>query len=228
MDAAAYEKVMLKLRNHEDQPVLDGAVDESLYQLAPWQILWVLREHHKGDEAEARKGWDYREFVKATAEAARRPAEKLTYSRWKRTLGPIAIVSHGLLHGLLPYGNWASDWNNLAHSLCRIAIININKDGGDTRVNWPRLLAGAAKYAEITAEQIRCLAPNIVICGGTYERTVKYAFPQSYARPLPKNIEDAGRLVIDASHPNQRKLTWQAYYETIREQVQRWQEKLIN
>jgi hypothetical protein len=146
-----HESLLDALRADPARPVLDGPIVAARYERATLRILWVLREHH-GDN-----GWDYRAFV-ATDQSL------FSYKDWKKTLGLVTKVSHGVLRGCIPYGDWANDPSKLTDCLREIAIINLNKEGGGTHVNWDCFLPRVAKYEQIVARQIECLAPHIVIC----------------------------------------------------------------
>lgn len=210
MDLAGYERFLATLKADPAKPVIDGPIVAARYERANPRILWVLREHHGPN------GWDYREKL-ATDQSL-----FSWYKGWKKTFGLVAKVSHGLLHGCIPYGDWANDASKLTEWLRDIAIVNFNKEGGDTRVDWDRFKASAGKYSGIVAKQIEYLDPQIVICAGTYGIVLNATCPQLPAseRSLVSSKVFNGRVYLRAYHPNQRKLTHRAYYESVRHDVQ--------
>ena len=86
MDIATHDSLLADLRQMDPNAVLDGPVVSERYSKTPFRILWALREPN-GDGP-----WDLREFL-ATDECL------FTYPKWQATIGLLAKVSHGLVHG---------------------------------------------------------------------------------------------------------------------------------
>jgi hypothetical protein len=209
MDLAEHDRLLETLRADPARPVTDGPIVAERYARANPRILWILREHH------GENGWDYREFV-ATDQALFR------YRGWTKTLGPVAIVSHGLLRGRIPWGDWAADPSKLTDSLRDTAIVNFNKEGGGTHVTWKAFLAAAVKYGETIGRQVQYLDPHIVICAGTFGIVLKATGQLSFSEEVPtSSTVSNGRVYVCAHHPNQRRLTQRAYYEGIRDDIHR-------
>ena len=65
------------------------------------------------------------------------------------------------------FGNF--DTKKLQRNIRDVAIVNIKKTAGGGSSNYDEILRAAEKYGEITLKEIDLIAPNIVICGGTYD-----------------------------------------------------------
>ena len=194
------DKLLHGQQRRDQSIVLDGAVELDRYLIAAPRILWILREPHGAGP------WDLRKFFR----------ERLF---WKATAGLLIKVSHGLLNGCKPWSDWANDPRSIADCLRDVAIINVNKRGGDSRVNWKRLHLARLEFGEIICQQVAALAPQIVILGGTWS-----ILPDRLKTKLSDlDSSDSncacvgGTIYVRAYHPNQTKITHKAYYNCIRD-----------
>ena len=99
-----------------------------------------------------------------------------------------------------------ADEPSIANVLQEIAIVNIQKlpARNGTKTDMRDIEAAYKSYwNEITAEQIRLLEPQIIICGGAYDITANY-----FGRDYKGECEDAdygvskfNQLIIHAAHP---------------------------
>lgn len=186
--------------------VLDGAVDTVRYVQSRPRLLWVLREPNGGGP------WDLREYFRDSL---------FKYSHWRMTAALMIRVSHGLLHGCLPWGTWAADARVIADTLRDVAAININKRGGGSTVDWSRLHSASREFSSIVGLQISLLSPQVVILAGTGTIVPPEFQRPCVSRPVGNNhvwLRD-GVLFISAYHTNQRHISHQAYYEAIRRAV---------
>jgi len=200
MDLVAHEKLITGEKKKLANMILDGAIDKSCYELASPRILWVLREAHENKAGDIA---DYRDFVGHKLE---------TYPYWRRTLGPVAKASYGILGGCLDYSHLPNDIDNLKNALCQVAIVNVNKVGGDKTSPPTHMKRVAEVHGSTIKSQIELLDPHIVIFAGTF------GYLQ---RAVPGLGDGNGRIHVAACHPNQRSMSQQKYYETIRDDVRR-------
>ncbi len=198
-DIDAHNRLLNQLKEtYRSGPiVLDGPVDAKLYCGASPRILWVLKEAHLKKKDGKKSGFDLREFL--GDEPHRRQ------STWGSTFSAVTKVSYGLLKNK-KWGTWAKSPRSLVEYLRYVAVININKRGGDARSKAAVLERGADKFAVIVAKQIRLLRPDVLIAAGT--------------RKLLGDV-DSSVALVKAYHPGQRTITHEDYYREIREQVGR-------
>jgi len=198
------DKLFLDHQRRDQSIVLDGAVDLERYLKAIPQILWILREPNGGGP------WDLRQYFREGLFA---------YNRWQSTAGLLIRVSHGLLNGRKPWGDWANDARSIADCLRDVAIINVNKRGGDSRVNWERLYRASVDFGEIICQQVAALDPQIVILGGTWD-----ILPNRLKTKL-NDLDNSdtnsacvgGTIYVRAYHPNQTRISHEEYYNRIRD-----------
>lgn len=188
--------------------VLDGAVDIVRYVAASPRILWVLKEPHGGGP------WDLRHYFRDQLFSNDK-------GQWHRTAGLLIVVSHGLLNGNLPWGAWATDARSIADSLRDVAVININKFGGDAVADWDRLYRAGLELGPVIERQINALSPQIVILGGSFgvlPNTVRQRLAV-FDESEQQAVKVGDTIYIRAYHTNQRTITHETYYQRIRDQV---------
>ncbi len=199
-DISKVDALLLENQRRDQSFVLDGAVDVERYVNAKPRILWILREPNGGGP------WDLREYFRSTL---------FTYNRWQSTAGVMIRVSHGLINGRKAWGVWANDARAIADCLRDVAIINVNKRGGDSRVNWGQLYQASLDLGELLCQQVDALCPQIVILGGTWE-----ILPNQLKTQLNDldnsdvNWATLGDTVyVRAYHPNQMRISHEEYYK---------------
>jgi len=208
------DELLLEQQSQYQSIVLDGAVDLEQYLAARPRILWILRETN-GDVQ------DLRQFLR---EQDKQPGQRFGYNRWQATYGLVVKVSYGLLNGCKPWGDWANDAPSIAACLRNVAVININKRGGGSRVNWKRLYQASLDFGEIVCQQVEALDPQIVILGGTW-----HILPNALKTRLSDldNNSDSdfasvaveGTTYVRAYHPSQTRIRHETYYNRIRDCV---------
>lgn len=193
MDLKGHEQLLAEVRTKYPKAIRDGAVNEESWSKLPNdRILWILKEAN--------------DFLGDLRDLLNNPEKLYQYSNWKATYGLVAKVSYGILNRL-EWGQWADDVDKLVKEdriLQKIAVINVNKSGGGSTSDERILTEAAEKFHDIIFKQIELLDPNIVILGGVNQFISKW---------IPK--DDTNRKWIVASHPGQRDLTHQQYYDLI-------------
>lgn len=134
--------------------VYDGITKISEYKEAPVKILWILKEGNENTEQEER---DHRDFHTDMSNY---------YSGWKATYKNIILPTYGILHNLaykdLPVLNDDATINN-EYVLNKIALINVNKNGGGSMANPVVIEENYTKHKEILLQQIEGIAPDVII-----------------------------------------------------------------
>jgi hypothetical protein len=195
------DELLLDEQRKDPSIVLDGAIDIDRYLKAMPRILWILKEPHgKGP-------WDLREYFRSSL---------FTYNRWQQTAALIR-VSKGLLDGRIPWGAWTNDARSIADCLRDVAVININKRGGDARADWNRLYQAGIDLSELICQQVVALDPQLVLLAGTWDflpRPLK-----SQLHELDNADNTAARIgntvYMRAYHPNQSTIPHEQYYTRI-------------
>lgn len=181
---------------------IDGAISNEYDKCNP-RIMWILREPHGGG------GNSLIEYVNNLSN----PYENK--SNWGSTYSVISKVTYGILNNYLPFGEWIYNIPELLKSLSKIAIINLNKLGGGSKINWGLFKNNVLRQKMIIKQQISILHPNIIICGGTWYFLVEYKIIED----IKLNDKSAGRLgdtiFIDVYHPAQTKISHRTYYELV-------------
>jgi hypothetical protein len=176
-------------------PYLDGITDYEKYIKAPIKILWILKEPN------GMGGGNHRIFHKDVRD----------YSLWQMTFGNIMRVGYGIFEGCNNY----NEIPEIDKSECligdypildEIAIINVNKSGGNSSTPQGKLDIEYERTGvkEFLHKQIEFINPEIIINShGVYrffldqigDNNIKVINGEKYA--MVKN-----RLIIWTSHPN--------------------------
>jgi hypothetical protein len=198
---------------YPNNAVLDGIVDDELYEKTTPKILWVLKESNiTTPETTYKNGcFGLNDYLR----------EDVTgYSDWQRTWGLVMEISDAILHN-------AQDWKNEVPLIKRlleegiikkIAVINIKKNGGGASSEQETINDHYQKNKSIIMEQINAIAPDIIINASR----VKALFSElktGESRQI-NQFEVAkyhSGIIIDAYHPNQRDFSHERYFELVRD-----------
>lgn len=205
VDLEAHTQILQSLRLKAPGAVLDGPVVPSRYAMAEPRILWILREANGG------RAWDLRDFL---ADDKRLRG----YSRWHATFGLVAKVSHGLLQDwpAARVGRLRAD--SVVDALRQVAVVNVNKQSGRSTVNWDRLFRNASRFESDVAQQIRALAPDIIIAAGTADlipAEVRASLSAVTGRKIAA-VSMSNTWLVKCPHPGQRKMRHGDLYSRIR------------
>jgi hypothetical protein len=178
-----------------ETPYFDGITDYEKYIKAPVKVLWILKEPN------GKQGGNHREFHKDVRD----------YPRWMATFGNIMRVSYGILNEIYDF----NDIPKIDKSECaiedqfildEIAIININKSGGESKTPPGKMDEEYRReeVKEFLKKQIEFIDPQIII---NTHRVYQFFADQIGQNKIEKiNGEHFGRnndcLIIDTSHPN--------------------------
>jgi hypothetical protein len=152
-----YEQIIQSMRSIDSETIADGAVELDRYIQAKIKILWVLRETNGGGS------WDLRDFLK----------QPFSYNKWHSTFGSVAKISHCLLNNIKPE-DLNFDAKSVVKALKYIAVININKKGGGSRIG-PSYELHSKRFVDIIQSQIQLLSPELIIAAGTLDKLPMYA-----------------------------------------------------
>lgn len=196
----------------EVKPILDGIINEDLYNKASYKILWLLKEPY--DLGDGKGGWDLREGINK---------EPDVYAKYK-TLKNISIVTSSILNNQ-SYDE--VDKVNAPQILKQIAYINVSKLPGGTQSKYPELENYYKQNESILQEQIKYCDPDIIIGGSVlylYLNTFNLKWEE--ADPLHEMARSYfmknGKLFIDAYHPSQITISEQKYCDGIKKVFDHW------
>lgn len=192
---SSHEKLLDRWRSlphHLGQGFIsDGIIDPSKWTLAPCKVLFFLKEAY-GDDGPP-QDWDLRLKIR---DEWRGPKYKTwwTVSYW-------AYAVHRLAAGqAAPFPNSDPEYGLCREALLSSATINIKKSMGRSSSDLDELDYYAAKDGTLLREQTELIAPDLVICGYTWEILRKHCWPE--AEQVHDLIWRAGDLTfIDFWHP---------------------------
>jgi hypothetical protein len=102
----------------------------------------------------------------------------------------LARWSAGLLQGFPPYEDIDRP-EVMREAIRQVAVINLKKTTGDAASDHAVIHAYAAADAELLREQIRRIAPNVVVACGTLSQLI-------WLLDLPVDPDQPGREIIQA------------------------------
>jgi len=150
-----FEKWQRKLGT--DYLVDDGIVDESSFEETKPRILYLLKEPNDNG---GKKSWSLTEYIRKVT------LKEKGYSPGQ-FCGTLARWSYGLLNG---YPCWHTietlKQGSMLNILNKIAILNIKKTGGTGSADEKEIKTHLHAHKEEILEEIRIVAPEIVICCG--------------------------------------------------------------
>lgn len=183
--------------------VEDGAVCQESWSKAKLRVLFLLKEPngYKGEHG------PLNELLRkaATTNPGSAMWDRPTFHNIGRWAYGLANYSHGA-----PGYQEANKAYKTAVLEC--AYINIKKSSGGARAT-KEVAVHAAKYAAFLRRQVDLLAPDIVVCGGTYSILKEHVYPHM-TKVSPRIHKDGDRIFINAFHPGCR-----AKREMVYEQV---------
>ena len=186
----------------------DGIVDMNLYANAKTRIMWVLKQDYYDSGAMESP---YRERIRASINAVNLP------TTWKR----MAQVSFGILTETKEFSE-LPDIHEYGQSLLATAIIEADKELGQSRSANSVVLDGFLFYRQLVMNQIDVYDPDVIIVGmnGQLKRIpgeiyCHIAGYDSYSEELYKaewdngdNVASSnvkGKILLWVSHPQATK-----------------------
>ena len=167
--------------------VRDGILDPQRWGKRP-RVLFLLKEAH--DRSSVRRDWDLREFLREVG---------TKYRMWSAAASWASVAQGRDGASMRPYLDLMSDSNELRESLLSSAVVNLKKSNGVSRSENDDLDLWVKRDGDLTRRQIELIAPQIVICGSTWERAARLWS----AANLGNNFYKVGDLlVMDFWHPS--------------------------
>ncbi|WP_028520387.1 hypothetical protein [Ruminococcus flavefaciens] len=179
--------------------ITDGYVSEADYIKTPIKVLFVLREaniatHREADDAELRTHQNfYGDFLK-DINIDNPPKQKQKMAR----------MAYYLQHPELSEEERKKpDETSMKKALASCAYMNINKRGGDKKVNWHIFNKYYTTYEEFIKKEISILNPDITVLIGknnysAFDNAIKVWHT---AYPMPKK-DKTGHEICDNGNIN--------------------------
>lgn len=177
------------------KPILDGIINESIYNSGIPKILWILKEPY--DSGDGLGGWDSRIDIDKNAETY------FAYRTWKK----IAYCSYGIINNV-SYEK-AKEESKVFESLRSIAYINLSKIPAETTSpnRWKYFEKVYGECKSVLWDQIKNYSPDIIIIGNlTYIFLPDFnlTWEDGILSPLMGKpaftVDD--KIIIDAYHPS--------------------------
>ncbi len=204
--------------------VVDGITDMSRYKKADPKILWILKEANNSHTSNPNE--NQRDFH----------TDVTSYPKWKLTFKRIISCSYGIIYKNKELNVDENACINGVNVMLDIALINVNKCGGNSRSNNSSISAKYNEYKDVILEQIKQINPDVIInCSEVLSLTSDLQDRFVLSEEIKKRNANAKvyynneKLLIDYCHPNATKdnqggLTDERYYEVIVGTYKKWKE----
>ena len=189
--------------------VLDGVLNQELYDVAPFRVLWILRE-----------AWFHSAWTMLQKEGV--------YGQifGSPTLHPMVYVTYSIFNGFPKWGDmrYIRDKPDMAEVLRSVAYINVKKTVGGTSSNLGEIHTWFKKGEEILRNQMLEYRPDVIIGCRPYMQEIFHwdtdrSEPISYGQLF--YVSDPGKpLLIEAPHPSHRGKR-EVYVNTLVEVIQK-------
>lgn len=154
---------------------IDGIVNKGIYSNSTPKIAFLLKEVNYPDMAE---DWPYTDWLNEQSTSS----QKDPY--FHKTFSNIATWLACVENPNISYVD-CEEYKNYSRLISQIAVININKGPGGSSSDWDTIKEYAIKNADSLRKQISEIAPDILICGGTYSFAKDDIFHSDTQQTLP-------------------------------------------
>ncbi|WP_322969750.1 hypothetical protein [Faecalibacter sp. LW9] len=196
------------------------------YLTAHTKILWVLKEVNSADLV-----WDLRDALNNDIKSE----HGLSYG-WSNTLTPVIYTTLGILNDedWHTMGDFTKD-PDLIDCMQQVAYINVKKVGGGNVASDKKIEPFYNLNKEALHEQISLINPDVIIFGNTMKyfdwTWLKNTFRieiEDESNPNLYSYFGKDHLLLNAYHPNNRRISHQNYCDSIIETVKNWKLKYRN
>lgn len=184
----------------------DGVAFPSEYLGTKRRIMWVLKNSYDETDEQgnpASDGMDIRDWFSD---------EALAVAAKKQIFVKMALVSHCVQNGLPYSADLLSQKASLISALKGIALVDLSKLPGGTKISDRDLKPEFALFKEVVSAQIALYAPDIIIFGNTLHLCFDLFPALDYKNPLRtyeadgdcvlRSFSDGARLCLEAYHPS--------------------------
>lgn len=200
--------------------IVDGITNISNYKKVYPKILWILKEANNSHTSNPNQ--NQRDFH----------ANVTIYPKWKLTFKRIISCSYGIIYKKKKLNVDKDACINGVNVMLDIALINVNKCGGDSRSNNSSISAKYNKYKNVILDQIKQINPDVIInCSQVWSLTCdlqeKFGLSGKIKKRNAKVYCNNEKVLIDYCHPNATKdnqggLKDERYYNVIVGTYKKW------
>ncbi len=177
----------------------DGVVDEERFMKSDIKTLFLLKEVNYPDMEK-----DWTDFMENTRQQAYADTMYKTWPNICLWLEALHKTDVDFVDCTDEYGNF--DTKKLQKNLLETAVVNIKKTAGGGSSKYEEILYAANKYGHIIVEEIeKCICPELVICGGTFDfAKIMFKVENEEIKTLPsgaKYFEKDNIFYLEFVHP---------------------------
>lgn len=190
---------------------IDGIINKERYAQAKTKVAFLLKEVNAPGMTEDwhyADDWLYKQSIKPDD-----PDFHKTFANVVRWLACVECPDITYVE--------CDDYKKYCGLVAQTAVINIHKGAGGSSSDWEVIEKYAIENADTIRQQVSEIAPDILICGGTYYFAQKYIFRGAEEKTLPcgANYFQFGKTkVVEFVHPAwfsvDRKILF-AYFKTV-------------
>jgi len=204
----AENKLFKEWKNHRDNFVSDGIVNEEAYAKSDKKLVFVLKEINSSEF-----GWDLREFLKNRNERSQ------TWNNVTRWVMGIREMHKDFLWAYLK----DISKKQRIEQIRSICCVNLRKSPGGHTTDGKRLIEIAYEDKDYINRQINLYDADLIICcgkmvGDLFKGIMKFERPLQWAetrRGIQFYEFKPGRFIISYSHPEARVQDNILYYGLI-------------
>ncbi len=204
--------------------ISDGVMKIEEYFSREVRLAWMLKEPYDRDNGEG-GGWSYFAMFPEGYNLYLEQFNKGHKSTWH----PMIYISYAIHNEFLEWKDM--DWLRDNHSMCDIvrsvAFINSQKlpSKGVTLTDMRDLWKSIKVHGYLLKRQVELLDPNVLIFANTiklYEDVLGFDLSKKINHGTCDYLVHNGKLLIDAYHPSQKKVTRDRYINDIVTIVKKW------
>lgn len=199
------------------KPIPDGVLDAEKYLTSSRKIMWVLKEPYDDIDEEGNPqggDWYLEEGFLDENGNIKESAKKI------RTWQLMAYTTYGILNKIhYDDEGWVQEDDQIMESLLGTAYVNISKMPNLTSSGQTNLCECYENWKTILFKQIDLYNPDVIIFGGTiapfWHDLESNGIVYDHDNSAIRVYDYKGTKIIDAYHPNQRKIKWELYADSI-------------
>ncbi len=197
----------------------DGVAFPGKYLTSKKRIMWVLKNSYDDIDKNGTPisdGMDIRDWFSD---------EALEVTAGKQIFIKIALASYCIQNDIQYSQKLLSDKTKIMKYLQSIALVDLSKLPGDTKIQNADLIKEFSYFKDIVSAQIKLYAPDIIVFGNTLQFCYEIFPSLDYSKPLAnfavgndacflRSFSDGKRLLLEAYHPSYPK-SKEDYVSTI-------------
>lgn len=197
-------------------PIYDGVIDSAEYMIAPYKILWILKEPWDDFDGEGNPqggGWSFQELFE--------PEDLYDKVKQNRTLKNVVYITYAILNRMKCFDDmdFIEDCPSMVNCLRSVAYINVKKLPGKKQSDNRTIQEYYELGKAVIKQQIDAYKPDLIIgCRphmvpimldhGVQQSDIEHQHSVRFNRSGIQKF-------IEAYHPSQRQLKREAYVDGV-------------